>query len=253
MAQSGVGGIRMWDDFVGFNVPLAGTLTSLLDPIFTPGGWQVVGQGLDEADAGVVGLSADGVNGVVQLTTTDEDVHTTGFQTNSGFDMGLNGGIMLEARVRMAALTAKNVFFGISDVRTAGVQVLEGEIISGGSTTLTLTASDLCGFYFCTDLTDTADWHGAYNGGTTTGATDSTAVDLDADAVAGEFQILKLTISNDGTARWYVDGVLKQTVTGAVSTSVDMNAILMVEADSAAVATLDVDYLLLESNRDWTV
>ena len=253
MAESGVGGIRMFDDFIGFNIPVAGTLTSLLDPIFTPGGWQLVGEGLNEADSGAIGLSADGLNGVVRLTTTDETVHSAGFQTNSGFDMGLNGGIMLEARVRMAALTAKNAFFGISDVRTAGLQVLEGEIISGDTATLTLTASDLCGFYYCTDLTDTADWHGVYNGGTTTGPTASTSVDLDAGAVAGEFQILKLTISDAGTARWYVDGVLKQTVVGAVSTSVDMNALIMVEADSAAVASLDVDYLLLESNRDWTV
>ena len=253
MAESGVGKVRMFDDFVGFNVPVAGTLTSLLDPVFTPGGWQLVGQGINEADSGFVGLSSDGVNGVVQLTTTNEDVHTAGFQTNSCFDMGLNGGIMMEARVRLAALTARNIFFGISDVRTVGLQVLEGEIISGGTVTLTLTASDLCGFYYCTDLTDTADWHGVYNGGSTAGETVSTSVDLNDDAVAGEFQLLKLTISDTGTARWYIDGIEVQKVTNAVSTSVDMNAILMVEADSAAVATLDVDYLLLETNRDWTV
>lgn len=254
IVQGSVGGIRMFDDFVGFNIPIAGTLTSLLDPMFTPGGWQLVGQGLDEADAGAIGLSSDGLNGVVQLTTTNEDIHSTGFQTNSGFDMTLNNGIMLEARVRMAALTARAVFFGISDVRTAGVQILAGEIIdNNASTTLTLTASDLCGFYLSSELTDSADWHGVYNGGTTTGATVSTDVDLNADAVAGEFQILKLTISNQGTARWYIDGVLKQTVVGAVSASVDMNALCMVEANTTTIASLDVDYLLLESARDWTV
>ena len=254
MAESGVGGIRMWDDFIGFNIPVAGTLTSLLDPVFTPGGWQVVGQGLNEADSGVVGLSADGVNGVVQLTTTNENIHSAGFQTNSGFDMGLNNGIVLEARVRMAALTARAVFFGLSDVRTAGLQVLAGEIIDrGGATTVTLTASDLVGFHFSSEYTAATDWHGVYNGGTTTGATTSTDVALSSVATAGEYQILKLTVNNNGTARWYVDGVLKQTQTGAVSTSVDLNALLMVEANAATIASLDVDYLLLESSRDWTV
>ena len=78
-------------------------------------------------------------------------------------------------------------------------------------------------------------------------------VALGAIAVADTYQILKLTISDTGTARWYVDGVLKQTVKNAVSTSVDMNALLMVEANAATIADLDVDYNSLKTNRDWTV
>lgn len=253
MAQSEYGKIEMFDDFVGFNVPVAGVLTSLLDPTYTPGGWQLVGQGLDASTGGAPGLSTDGVNGVVQLTTPATDARSAGFQTNSGFDMGLNNGIVLEARVRNPVVTARAVFFGISDVRTAGVQILEGEIMVGATVTHTLTASDLCGFYLSDELTATTAWHGVYNGGSTTGETSSTATELGVVAVAGDYQILKLTISNQGKARWYVDGVLKQTVANAVSTSVDMNALLMVESNAATIATLDVDYLALKSSRDWTV
>ena len=102
------------------------------------------------------------------------------------------------------------------------------------------------------ELTDDEDWHGVYNGGTTTGETTSTNVDLDDDAVAGDFQVLRLEVDSNGTARWYIDGDLKQTVTGAVSTSTDLAVLLMVEAKGSAIEAMDVDYVLIETNRDWT-
>ena len=125
--------------------------------------------------------------------------------------------------------------------------------MTGGTATLTLTASDICGFFLSAELTDDEDWHMVYNGGTTTGETVSTSVDADDDAVAGEWQVLRLEIDTNGTARWYIDGVLKQTKTGAASTSVNMALILGVEAKGAAIENLDVDYLLVQANRDWTV
>ena len=65
--------------------------------------------------------------------------------------------------------------------------------------------------------------------------------------------MLRLEIDTNGTARWYIDGVLKQTVVGAVSTSVDLALLLGVETKGNAIETMDVDYLLLQANRDWTV
>jgi len=38
-----------------------------------------------------------------------------------------------------------------------------------------------------------------------------------------------------------------------VSTSTDLAVLLMVEAKGAAIEAMDVDYVLIESNRDWTV
>jgi len=130
---------------------------------------------------------------------------------------------------------------------------LQGALIHGASTTITLTASDLCGFLLSAELTDDEDWHMVYNGGSTTGETDSTAIDADDDAVAGEWQVLRLEVDVDGTARWYIDGVLKQTKAGAVSTTTVMGVCLGVEAKGNAIENLDVDYLLVNANRDWTV
>ena len=252
MPQSSVGKIRIFDDFIGFEIPVASTAAQASAPYFTPGGLRVVGQGLEDNDSGVVGLDSDGLNGVVRLTTTNEAQHSVGFTTNACFDMTLNGGISIETRVRFDNLDTKEAYFGLTDVVTDGVGILEGEQLTGATATLTLTASDLCGFYLSAELTDDEDWHGVYNGGTTTGETTSTNVDLDDDAVAGDFQVLRLEVDSNGTARWYIDGDLKQTVSGAVSTSTDLAVLLMVEAKGSAIEAMDVDYVLIETNRDWT-
>ena len=44
-----------------------------------------------------------------------------------------------------------------------------------------------------------------------------------------------------------------QTTTGAVSTSVDLCLNVIVESKTTAVKTLDVDYIKVWANRDWTV
>jgi hypothetical protein len=109
------------------------------------------------------------------------------------------------------------------------------------------------GFLLSAELTDDEDWHGVFNGGTTTGVTASGSVDLNDDAVAGEWQVLKLELAPNGTVRWYIDEVLLQTQEGAVSTTTDLAFYLAVEAKGAAIEEIDCDYLLIRASRDWTV
>jgi len=249
MAQSGEGRLVISEDFLGGTEVAVASTTA--PPINWPPYLTFVGQGIADTDSGAVMLDSDGLNGVVQLTTTNEDVHCAGFQTPVMFDVALNGTIVLEARVRQAALNTGEVFIGFSDVAT-DLAIIEGAICHGDTVTLTLTASDLIGFLMASDLTDNSDWHGVYNGGTTTGQTTSTSVDFDSGATAGEYQVLRLELFPNGTAEWWVDGVLEQTTTGAVSTSVDLCLNVLVESKTSAVKTLDVDYIKVWANRDWT-
>lgn len=246
MPQSSQGQIELFYDFFGEdNIAETAEHRNL-------GPFSVGGQGNAEVDAGVPTLSSDGLSGVGQITTTDEASHTTLVGTPVGFDVALMGPLVAEARVRLADLDTKDVFFGFSDIDPATLSI-RVNVITGATATLTLTASDICGFFLSAELTDDEDWHMVYKGGSTTGQTDSTKVDADDDAVAGEFQVLRLEIDTNGTARWYIDGVLLQTVSGAVSTSTDLGLTLGVEAKGSAIETLDVDYLLVRANRDWTV
>jgi len=245
MAQSDRGRIELFYDFFSEDNIANTAETRQLGPFI------VGGQGSAEADAGVPSISGV-LSGAGRITTTNEDNHTTLVGTNIAFDVGLMGPLVAEARVQLDNLDTKEVFFGFTDIDPNTLSI-ETDVMTGGTATLTLTASDICGFFLSAELTDDEDWHMVYNGGTTTGETVSTSVDADDDAVAGEWQVLRLEIDTNGTARWYIDGVLKQTKTGAASTSVNMALILGVEAKGAAIENLDVDYLLVQANRDWTV
>ena len=250
MVQSGDSRLVINEDFLGGTEVAVASTTA--PPINWPPFLTFVGQGIADTDSGAIILDSDGMNGVVQLTTTNEDIHCAGFQTPVMFDVALNGTIVLEVRARQAALNTGEVFIGFSDVAT-DLAIIEGAICHGDTVTVTLTASDIVGFLMASDLTDNSDWHGVYNGGTTTGETTSTSVDFDAGATAGEYQVLRLELFPNGTVEWWVDGVLEQTVTGAVSTSVDLCLNVLVETKTTAVKTLDVDYIRIWANRDWTV
>jgi hypothetical protein len=248
IVQSEKGNIHLFEDFSS-GVPLAGTV---LAP-YPFGDFMVIGDGLDASDAGIPALTSDGLGGVGQFTTKAEDAHCTGLATGTMFDVAKMGTLVAEVRVRNVAVpsTTKVEWIGFSDYTSITTAVIESTIISGSGTTITLVASDLCGF-FCGDLTAHDQWHCVYNGGATTGATTSTDVDYDT-IVAGDFQILRVEIDPDGTARWYIDGVLKQTVEGAVSTTTDLGFQCMLETEGSTAETMDVDYISVKANRDWTV
>ena len=249
MAQASKGRIEIFEDFIGGEDII---LNSAASRNFGSSGLRVIGQGIAENDSGIVVLESDGLNGVGRLTTTNEDAHSCGLTTAKMFDVAKMGTIVLEARVQFENLDTKEFYFGLTDVND-DTTIIEGGTMVGNGTTMTLTASDLCGFYLSAELTDDEDWHAVFNGGTTTGETDSTELDLDDDAVAGEFDVLRLEVGNNGTARWFVNGVLKKTQAGAVSTTTDLAVLLMVATYGAAIETVDVDYISITANRDWTV
>ena len=251
MPQSEVGKIRLFEDFFrGHDVSgvADNTTTKATEAI---GCFRLFGDGVSEIDAGALAIGSDELSGVVRLTTTNETEHTTCLGTELAFDVGLMGTIVLEARVRFNNLDTKEVFFGLTD--TVGDDLaLQDDLIAASTVTFAPVASDYVGFYLSAELTDDEDWHAIYQGNASC-STVSTTLDLDSDAVAGEWQVLRLEVANNGTARWYVDGVLKKTVADAVSTTADLGVVLGVEAKGNYVEEMDVDYLLVTANRDWTV
>jgi len=245
MAQSGNGRISLFEDFFAED-PVSNTATDRALGNFT-----VAGQGSEDTDSGIPLLHADAISGVGVMTTTNEDNHTILIGTPIAFDVALMGTLIAEARVRFVDLDTKEVFFGFTDIDPSTLSI-ETDVMTGATTTLTLTASDICGFFLSAELSDDEDWHFVYNGGSTTGETDSTELDASDDAVAGEWQVLRLEIFPNGTASWFIDGVLIKTVTGAVATGTDLSLILALEAKGANIEIMHVDYLMVEANRDWT-
>ena len=248
MAQSGYGKISIFEDFLAGEDIVAATAVGRA---FGGSGLRVIGQGSEDTDSGITVGESDGLNGVGILTTTDEDAHSCGVTTGKVFDVGKMAPINIECRVQFPDLDTKAFYFGLTDVND-DTTILEGNNLVASGTSLTLSASDLCGFLIDAEATDDEDWIMVYNGGTTSGETTIANIDADNDAVAGEYDILRLEVAINGTARWYINGVLKQTVTGAVSTSTDLAVLAMVEARSAAIEYAWIDYIAIEANRDWT-
>ena len=247
--QGGYGRICLFNDF-HVEDPIAGTAEDRPFGDFTVGG-----QGSAEVDSGIPLLHSGSLNGVGRMTTTNEDVHTIAVGTPICMDVALCAPIIMETRLEFNNLDTKAAWFGVCnvDIATIDIETDIVDTVSGGTTIDELTATNMAGFYLTAEITEDEMWHTIWQGGTTSGPTTTTAAQLGVDAVAAAKQILRLEIDSNGDVRWYIDGVLKKTVAAALSTSTDIAAILGVEAQGSNVEEMDVDYLAVEYNRDWTV
>tara|TARA_R100000306_G_scaffold62222_2_gene67742 strand:+ start:877 stop:1632 length:756 start_codon:yes stop_codon:yes gene_type:complete len=247
MAQSGYGRIRYFNDFLGAEIPVATNVaygTTAGGCNYYLGEFKVTGD-IDNTDSGAVSLARSG--GWIRLTGTDVNGEGLAVGTEAIFSPSLMGTLAIEARVSTQALTARCLFVGFCDANADAVV----EPMRSTGTTHTMVASDLCGFIFDSQLTASTTWHAVYNGGSTTGATDSTATTTSVVAVANTAQVLRVEIDPNGTARYYIDGVIKSTVAGAASTTVLQAGLVGVWGTTTTVSDFDVDYIALEANRNW--
>jgi len=244
MAEAGPGKIKLFNDFCGVGNTIA--LTAATAQI---GDFYAGGEGFADGDAGIAGK--DALSGVVTITSANTDADMSFIGTHLMFDVGLMGTVVMEARVQLPDLDTKEIFFGLTSILTVSDQ-LEDIVIGSNGTTIVMPA-DLAGFYLSDELTDDEDWHGIYSGGSATASTTTTGVDLNDDAVAGEWQVLRLEADTNGTCRWFIDGELLQTVKGAISTTSDYAVVLACGANTTQFVIMDVDYLLVTANRDWVV
>jgi hypothetical protein len=240
MPQGDVGKIKLFHDFFdATDLTNTGEETNI-------GPFRFFGQGTAELDSGVVSVAT--VSGVGRITTTDEAAHSAAVGTGQGLSPALNGTLVCEARVQLNNLDTKTVFVGFSDdAATTAISPA-----TGSTTTLTLGDSDICGFVLDAALTSDEEWHFVHNGGASAGVTDSTALVSGIDAVAAEWDVLRIEIDTNGTARWYINEVLSKTLVGAVAPATVFAAYAMVQAAGAAIEQLDVDYLDVRGARDWT-
>jgi len=260
MAQSGNGRIHLFQDFYGFQNLLLSFTTDPASALAYPmGDFYGGGEGIEDNDAGFVPSSTAPLSGAITINSADTDADTAFIGTQIGLDVGLMGTITLETRIQIPDFDTKEIFFGLTSILTADEQ-LEDIVINASATTITMPA-DLVGFYFSDEITaDDEAWHGIHSGGTAAASTTVAGVCLggtgDATSVGptvAEWQILRLEVDVNGTTRWYVDGVLRQTVTGAASTSTNVAVCLAAAANTTQMAIMECDYIMVDANRDWTV
>ena len=177
--------------------------------------------------------------GVARLTTGDADGTTANDASQLVLlvpSLAQSGGLVFETRLHInTAITTVSVFAGLTD-STA----LE-EPFTNTADVITSNATDACGFLYDTDATTDTWW--------------ALAVDTDSDdtgngttgtaPVADTYQVLRMEVSSDGNEiRYYIDGVLKKTLTNAgVSPDVALYATVIACSTTTTSKTVDVDYI----------
>ena len=257
-AQGSRGDIVLFHDFTGAEIPItsAQVVSNGAHEGYNIGPFKVTGK-LSETDTGAISVPV--TNGALRLSGNNEAGEGAAIGTEVIFSASLNGTLSMETRVQRVVLTAGVVWAGYVDLN----EDLVNEPVTSTGTTLTLVASDLAGFLLDSQLTATADWHMPFNGGETSGPTDSQVVVTGTSnarnvnsvavqtAVAGEWDLLQMSIYTNGTVKWWINEVLVQQQANAVSTSVDLACWVGVHCSAATLADLDVDYLDIRAKRDW--
>jgi len=251
MSQAGPGKIRIFEDFTGPGYPILSVhaVNAASSGGSNLGPFDILGD-LADADAGVVRVDTLS-GGVVRVTGTNEAEKGCALVTSLMFSVPNMGPLVYETRVQGQVLTARNYFCGF-------VGVIADDMAppaASATVTHTLTATDLIGFHIDTSLTAGTTWHCIYNGGTLTGDTVSTNTVSTRVAVAGEWDVLRVQIDPDGTVEWLINGEREFRIENAATvTATDLlAAVTGCWGTTTTITDIDVDYVLVNANRDWTV
>jgi hypothetical protein len=220
--------IAFFDDFLG---------DVILDQ------WNYV-EGTDSATSASA-ILAGGIGGVLQITTGDAGTGLAADMaqlTQALQWQASNGNLVIEARLKLSAITTCYAFIGFTDVVT-----LEAPIESAASAnTLTSNATDAVGFMFDTRMT-TDNW---WLVGVATDV-DATHQDMGAAPVADTYATFRVELSAAGVATFYYNGVAVGTaMTGAVTAAADLTPTIAVSKTSVAASmTMDIDYVYVSMDR----
>lgn len=202
----------------------------------------LAGEGSGTGNA--VALS-DGIGGRVEIKTASDDGAITANASSLGLG-GLNwkaeqGGLVLEARLQVDAITDVMFFVGFTDALPSTIEapifLVAGDIDSD--------ASDAAGIGFDTDGTTDEFFQGGVKGDT-----DTAPVFSGSAPVAATYVTLRVEISAAGAVQGFIDGVaIGQPVPDAVTVDTPLCPIIMAANRGAAARNILVDYFHVKGNR----
>ena len=205
--------------------------------------WNAV-EGTDAATSDAA-ILAGGIGGVLRLTTGDAGTGIAADMeqlTQALQWQASNGGLSIQARFKLSAITTCYAFFGFTDLVT-----FEAPIESAGAAdTITTNASDAVGFMFDTRMATDNWWLVGV-----AGDTDATAQNAGSAPVADTYATYRVDIDSAGKASFYINGVQVGIVmTGAVTAATDLTPTIAVSKTSVAASmTMDVDYVHVSMER----
>lgn len=188
---------------------------------------------------------ANSLGGTVTLkSASDDGTHAQNGSTFTGINLGFkanSGGLALEARLKIDAITAVALFVGFTDTISTTVELP----IFLNAADLDSDATDACGIIFDTDGS-TAQWcHGGVANGTdTTPAYSGTA------PVADTYVILRVEVSAAGAVQGFVNGTaIGAAVASAVTATTALTPAIIIANRGAAQRVATIDWIKVEQNR----
>lgn len=152
------------------------------------------------------------------------------------------GGVAMEARVQLSAITNVSMYVGFTDQ----VSTLTAPITSAASAdTITTNASNAVGFMFDTSMTTVKLWLVGV-----AADVDATAQNSTIAPVAATYITLRVELTSAGVATFFINNVAVGTaMTGAVTATTALTPCVSVFTRTAASATLDIDYITVQALR----
>lgn len=237
--QGARGRIKVEDDFTGFDPDYA----------WPVGGGLVGNFMLTSDDEGSFENTVDEPNGILAVTTDvgDDD----NFALYTGPFRPVDGYLSIEARIKCDSATLTSMFIGFTETLSKTAPAMPAEFA-----TVTLTVNGTGGVAgMLYDPDGTADvWRAVMGdvgvGIAGTGTTGTVAIDT---LVADKWDIVRVTLFENGYADCYLNGVLvKHFSTGTALTPSDLfHAVVMAENRSAAARVVEIDYIDVEAGRKW--
>jgi len=197
--------------------------------------------------------TVDEPGGILKITTDTAD------NDNCALYVGpfkpSDGGVVMEARFKVADITTCALFVGFTETLDAATPVMPAEF---ATTTMTYNGTGgMVGLQFDSDGT-TDDWRAvAGDGGAVSSNADANGTRAYNAPVNDKFDVVRVEIDVNGTGRVYLaedSGSLKliKEIESAVTASDIEHAVLMIENRSGAASVMEVDYFYAKGNRDWT-
>ncbi len=227
--------VAVFEDFLGAGQAYS---TTVIDGLLSrKGTTNTVDWTVTEGSGGTV---------VGKVGDTTASMAVSGVQLSRGLDWKANqGGLAMEARVKLGIITNIAVFVGFTDQ----VAALEMPVNSAASAdTITTNATDGVGFMFDTAMA-TDDW---WLVGVAADV-DATLQDTTFAPVADTYETLRIELSATGVARFFRNGKQVGTaMTGAVTATVALTPVIAAfnrTTANGATTIVTCDYLHIAGNR----
>lgn len=239
MGIGSFGRLRVFEDFLG--APEVASMTTVAASIGNVGYVCV--------NEGSFAPTVDEPGGIVAVTTDTAD--NDNFAMYAGPFKPADGGCVMEARFKVADITTDAIYCGFSETLDATTPVMPAEFATA---TMTYNGTgSIIGIQFDADGT-TADWRAVFgDGGAVKSNADANGTRAYEAAVNDEWDVVRVEIGTDGTARVMLNGRVIKEITDACTVTDLQYAVLMVENRSAAASVMEVDYFYAEGGRDWAV